>query len=95
MQDAGGLAAAARTVDSSGVDRVGQQGNEVSADQLLDVGRRLQLHQAGELAVSTDGLWAHRDGADRAGRFGHGISVISAKPIGSRRPGALRQCSTL
>ena len=40
--------------------------------------------------MSTDGLRAHRDGADRAGRFGHGISVISAEPIGSRRPGALR-----
>ena len=66
--DAGELAAAAGTVDGSGVDRIGQQGNEVSSDELLDVGCRLQLHQTRELAVSTDGLGAHRDGADRASR---------------------------
>ena len=84
------MAAAARTIDGSGVDRIGQQSNEVSSDELLNVGCRLQLHQAGEFAVGADGLRAHRDGADRAGRFGYGISVISTEPISSRRPGALR-----
>ena len=48
-------------VDRRRVDRISQQRNKVSANQLLDVlcQLQLQLHQAGELAVSTDGLWAH------------------------------------
>ena len=88
------MAAAARTVDGSGVDRIGQQGNEVSANQLLDVRRRLQLHQAGELAVSTDGLRAHRDGADRAGRFSHGLQLLRIERPGLVVPNTplIRKC---
>ena len=60
------LASAVRTIDGSGVDRIKQQGNEVSADQPLYACRQLQLHQAGELAISADSLRAHRDGANHA-----------------------------
>ena len=52
------LDAAARTIDGSGVDRIKQQGNEVSTDQPLYACRQLQLHQAGELAISADSLRA-------------------------------------
>ena len=51
VQDAGWLAAAAGTVDASGVDRVGQQSYEVSANHLLSVTsnfglKRLQTKEA-------------------------------------------------
>ena len=46
VQGANGLAATARTVDGSCVDRIGQRGNEVSVKLLLNVRRRLQLREA-------------------------------------------------
>ena len=82
MQDAGGLAAAARTVDGSGVDRIGQQSNRISAKLLLNVRRRLQLREARELDVSTDGVRTDRDSANR---IGQAARVISAEPTRSRR----------
>ena len=67
MQDAGGLAATARTVDGSCVDRIGQQGNEVSAKLLLNIRHRLQLREVWELDVSTKDVRADQDSANRAG----------------------------
>ena len=74
------LDAAARTIDGSGVDRIKQQGNEVSTDQPLYACRQLELHQ-GEL-VSADSPRLSDD-ACHSDQFGHGVSVRSAEPISS------------
>ena len=83
------LDAAARTIDGSGVDRIKQQGNEVSTDQPLYACRQLELHQAGELEISADSLRARRDDACHSDQFGHGVSVRSAEPISSPHSAAL------
>ena len=67
VQGVNGLAATARTVDGSCIDRIGQRGNEVSAKLLLNVRHRLQLREAWELDVSTKDVRTDQDSANRAG----------------------------